>query len=106
MLSIKDVFFTIQPYPAGPFAIQDLDSSVRGKLDVEIIEQNGKTNKFQIDTAYVPYLTRPGQVRYKVVAGRSRDKLHNTEGPIFGTTEAAFGLSNALDYVWWYHFRR
>ncbi|HEK3218849.1 TPA: fimbria/pilus outer membrane usher protein [Proteus mirabilis] len=81
--------------PAGPFAIQDLDSSVRGKLDVEIIEQNGKTNKFQIDTAYVPYLTRPGQVRYKVVAGRSRDKLHNTEGPIFGTTEAAFGLSNA-----------
>ncbi|WP_163468096.1 fimbria/pilus outer membrane usher protein, partial [Klebsiella michiganensis] len=55
--------------PAGPFAIQDLDSSVRGKLDVEIIEQNGKTNKFQIDTAYVPYLTRPGQVRYKVVAG-------------------------------------
>ncbi|MGM0938291.1 MAG: fimbria/pilus outer membrane usher protein [Pseudomonadota bacterium] len=81
--------------PAGPFAIQDLDSSVRGKLDVEIIEQNGKTNQFQIDTAYVPYLTRPGQVRYKLVSGRSRDKLHNTEGPIFASTEAAVGLSNA-----------
>ncbi|EFA5327772.1 PapC/FimD family outer membrane usher protein, partial [Escherichia coli] len=28
--------------PAGPFTIQDLDSSVRGRLDVEIIEQNGQ----------------------------------------------------------------
>lgn len=81
--------------PAGPFAIQDLDSSVRGKLDVEIIEQNGKMSTFQVDTAYVPYLTRPGQVRYKVVTGRSRDKLHSTEGPVFASTEAAFGLSNA-----------
>ncbi|HCI9262639.1 TPA: P fimbrial usher protein PapC, partial [Escherichia coli] len=28
--------------PAGPFSIQDLDSSVRGRLDVEVIEQNGR----------------------------------------------------------------
>lgn len=28
--------------PAGPFTIQDLDSSVRGRLDVEVIEQDGR----------------------------------------------------------------
>ncbi len=28
--------------PAGTFSIQDLSSSVRGILDVEIFEQNGK----------------------------------------------------------------
>ncbi|HFI3524323.1 TPA: fimbria/pilus outer membrane usher protein, partial [Escherichia coli] len=49
--------------PAGPFSIQDLDSSVRGRLDVEVIEQNGRKKTFQVDTASVPYLTRPGQVR-------------------------------------------
>ena len=48
--------------PAGPFTIQDLDSSVRGRLDVEVIEQNGQKKTFQVDTAYVPYLTRPGQI--------------------------------------------
>ncbi len=31
--------------PAGPFSIQDLDSSVRGRLDVEVIEQNGDGRK-------------------------------------------------------------
>lgn len=30
--------------PAGPFTIQDLDSSVRGRLDVEVIEQDGRKN--------------------------------------------------------------
>ncbi|HFO6742172.1 TPA: fimbria/pilus outer membrane usher protein, partial [Escherichia coli] len=43
--------------PAGPFTIQDLDSSVRGRLDVEVIEQDGRKKTFQVDTAYVPYLT-------------------------------------------------
>jgi outer membrane usher protein PapC len=80
--------------PAGPFAIQDLDSYVRGKLDVEIIEQNGEKKHFQVDTAYVPYLTRPGQVRYKVVSGRSRQDNHSTEGPLFLAGEASWGISN------------
>lgn len=33
--------------PAGPFSIQDLDSSVRGRLDVEVIEQNGRKKTFR-----------------------------------------------------------
>ncbi len=67
------------------------DSSVRGRLDVEVIEQNGRKKTFQVDTASVPYLTRPGQVRYKLVSGRSRGYGHETEGPVFATGEASRG---------------
>ncbi|EHP67120.1 TPA: PapC/FimD family outer membrane usher protein [Escherichia coli] len=80
--------------PAGPFTIQDLDSSVRGRLDVEVIEQDGRKKTFQVDTAYVPYLTRPGQIRYKLVSGRSRNYEHTTEGPVFAAGEASWGISN------------
>ncbi|EHM2992836.1 fimbria/pilus outer membrane usher protein [Escherichia coli] len=80
--------------PAGPFTIQELDSSVRGRLDVEVIEQDGRKKTFQVDTAYVPYLTRPGQIRYKLVSGRSRNYEHTMEGPIFAAGEASWGISN------------
>ncbi|STB68608.1 fimbrial usher protein [Citrobacter freundii] len=80
--------------PAGPFTIQDLDSSVRGRLDVEIIEQNGQKKTFQVDTAYVPYLTRPGQIRYKLISGRSRKNEHSLEGPVFAATEVSWGIDN------------
>lgn len=81
--------------PAGPFTIQDLDSSIRGRLDVEVIEQNGQKKTFQVDTAYVPYLTRPGKIRYKLISGRSRNYEHTTEGPIFAAGEASWGISNS-----------
>ncbi|HBA9710778.1 TPA: fimbria/pilus outer membrane usher protein [Escherichia coli] len=80
--------------PAGPFSIQELDSSVRGRLDVEVIEQDGRKKTFQLDTAYVPYLTRPGQIRYKIISGRSRSNEHSTEGPFFTTGEASWGINN------------
>ncbi|MEZ2578435.1 fimbria/pilus outer membrane usher protein, partial [Buttiauxella ferragutiae] len=80
--------------PAGAFTIQDLDSSVRGRLDVEVTEQNGQKKKFQVDTAYVPYLTRPGQVRYKVSGGKPQTYDHNTEGPAFVSGEASWGINN------------
>lgn len=80
--------------PAGPFSIQDIDSSVRGTLDVTITEQDGRVKTSQVNAAYVPYLTRPGQLRYKLVAGRSRQNFHNTEGPVFGASELSWGLNN------------
>lgn len=80
--------------PAGPFTIQDLDSSVRGRLNVEVTEQNGQKKTFEVDTAYVPYLTRPGQIRYKLVSGRSRSYEHTMEGPTFGAGEVSWGISN------------
>lgn len=56
--------------PAGPFNIQDLRSSVRGTLDVQVEEQDGSISTFQVNTANIPYLTRPGYVRYNVAVAR------------------------------------
>ncbi|MDI5829363.1 fimbria/pilus outer membrane usher protein, partial [Salmonella enterica subsp. enterica serovar Kentucky] len=52
--------------PAGPFRIQDLNQSVSGTLHVTVEEQNGQTQEFDVNTASVPFLTRPGMVRYKM----------------------------------------
>lgn len=50
---------------AGPYRIQDLDSGVSGNLDVRVEEQDGSVKQYQVSTATIPYLTRPGQVRLK-----------------------------------------
>ena len=50
--------------PPGPFRIQDLNDAVSGQLEVRVEEQDGSTQDFTIDTASIPYLTRPGSVRY------------------------------------------
>ncbi|QLG92191.1 outer membrane usher protein [Pseudomonas yamanorum] len=79
---------------AGPFRIQDLQDAVTGKLDVRVEEQDGAVHSFQIDTAGVPYLTRPGQVRYKVAAGRPSNLQYGSDGDFFGTGEFSWGISN------------
>ncbi|MBN6028872.1 fimbria/pilus outer membrane usher protein [Pantoea ananatis] len=80
---------------AGPFRIQELNSAVSGELDVAVAEQDGSTQHFQVTTATIPYLTRPGQIRYKFATGRSSNYSHNLEGPLFGTAEASWGISNS-----------
>lgn len=79
---------------AGPFRIQDLNSAVSGKLDVKVEEQDGSTQNFQVDTASIPYLTRPGLVRYKFSAGKPSDSKHHMQGPEFGTGEFSWGINN------------
>lgn len=79
---------------AGPFRIQDLDSAVSGKLDVRVEEADGSVQTFQVDTATIPYLTRPGQVRFKLAAGRPTDWEHDVDGPLFATGEFSWGVSN------------
>lgn len=79
---------------AGPFRIQDLNSAVSGKLDVKVEEQNGSVSTFQVDTANIPYLTRPGLVRYKFSAGKPTDVEHHTQGPEFGTGEFSWGINS------------
>ena len=81
--------------PAGPFAIQDLSSSVRGKLDVKVEEQDGSVSTFQVDTASIPYLTRPGYVRYNMALGKPSAYDHRTQGPVFSAGDFSWGLSNA-----------
>jgi outer membrane usher protein FimD/PapC len=80
--------------PAGPFRIQSLDNAIRGTLDVKVTEQNGEERTFSVSTASVPYLTRPGQIRYQIMAGRPSSWQHDIEGPAFASGEVAWGISN------------
>jgi outer membrane usher protein FimD/PapC len=79
---------------AGPFRIQDLNDAVTGRLDVRVEEQDGSVHTFQFDTAGVPYLTRPGHVRYKVAMGRPSNLHYGADDDFFGTGEFSWGVSN------------
>lgn len=81
--------------PSGPFRIQDLSSAVTGKLDVKVEEQDGTVQTFQVDTATIPYLTRPGMVRYKLAMGRPSTYEHHLQGPTFATGEFSWGIANS-----------
>jgi len=80
--------------PQGAFRIQDLNDAVSGKLDVRVEEQDGSVQEFQMDTASIPYLTRPGTVRYKLATGKPSDWEHQVDGPAFATGEFSWGVSN------------
>lgn len=80
--------------PAGPFQIQTLDSSIRGTLDVTVREENGEEQKFSVTTAALPYLTRPGQIRYKFAAGKPRYDGRHLEGDMTASGELSYGLNN------------
>ncbi|WP_337137119.1 outer membrane usher protein [Morganella morganii] len=79
---------------AGPFQIRDLSNALSGKLDVEVAEQDGSVQTFQVDAASVPYLTRPGLVRYKVALGKPSEYDHRVKGPEFISSEFSWGVSN------------
>lgn len=78
----------------GPFRIQDLNDAVNGELNVRVEEQDGSVQEFIVNTASIPYLTRPGSVRFKFAAGKPSDLKHRTRGPLFGTGEFSWGVSN------------
>ncbi|CAK9883931.1 MAG: Outer membrane usher protein PapC [Candidatus Erwinia impunctatus] len=79
---------------AGPFRIQELNNAINSELDVRVEEQDGTAQTFQVTSASVPYLTRPGQVRYKFATGRPSNYQHKMEGPLFATSEVSWGVSN------------
>lgn len=76
---------------AGPFRIQDINNAVSGDLKVKVEEQDGSVQEFVMSTADIPYLTRPGRVRFKVAAGRPSDLQHRARGSLFGTGEFSWG---------------
>lgn len=78
----------------GPFRIQELSQAVSGTLDVRVQEQDGRVQTFQVDTASIPYLTRPGMVRYKSAIGRPTDWKHRVQSDPFATGEFSWGVSN------------
>ncbi|MGP3070588.1 outer membrane usher protein [Serratia nevei] len=79
---------------AGPFRIQDINDAVSGELDVKVEEQDGSVQAFKMNTANIPYLTRPGSVRFKLATGKPSDWEHHSRGPLFGTGEFSWGVSN------------
>nr|WP_154325408.1 outer membrane usher protein [Pantoea sp. 201603H] len=79
---------------AGPFRIQDINDAVSGQLDVRVEEQDGSVQTFTMNTANIPYLTRPGSVRFKLAAGKPSDFEHHTQGSVFTTGEFSWGVSN------------
>ncbi|ENG4185981.1 fimbria/pilus outer membrane usher protein [Providencia rettgeri] len=80
---------------AGPFKISDLNSYVKGQLDVKVEEADGSVQTYTTDTATVPYLTRPGQIRYKLFTGKPSDNQRHVEGPLFTSGELSWGVTNA-----------
>lgn len=108
------VLYQTQVAP-GPFRIQDLNDSISGQLDVKIEEQNGEVRSFTMNTSDIPYLTRPGTVRYKLAVGKPEGyqyehysgetegdyrnetytDLHHTYGaPIFAAGESSWGINS------------
>jgi outer membrane usher protein FimD/PapC len=79
---------------SGPFHIQDLNSAVSGTLDVKVEEQDGSVRTWQVDSASIPYLTRPGMVRYKIASGKPSDYDHHSQGPGFATGEFSWGVNS------------
>ena len=80
--------------PAGPFKIQDLNDSVSGTLNVRVEEEDGAVREFNVETASIPFLTRPGAIRYKTAIGRPTTLSHHVEGDLFFTGEFSWGISN------------
>lgn len=80
--------------PPGPFRIRDINSAVSGKLDIEIREDDGSTQSYQMETANVPYLSRPGYMRYNLTLGRPTSYDREDTGPTFATGEMSWGLNS------------
>lgn len=79
--------------PPGPFVIQDLNQSVQGTLDVNVTEEDGRVSTFQVSAESVPFLTRKGQVRYKLAVGKARrDASHDVEDSAFMSGEFSWGM--------------
>ena len=79
---------------AGPYRIQDLNDAVTGTLDVRVEEQDGSVNTFKVESSSIPYLTRPGTVRYKLATGRPSYLHDGGQGSVFGAGEFSWGVSN------------
>lgn len=87
------VLFETQVAP-GPFRIGELSSAVNGTLLVRVEEEDGSIQEFQTETATIPYLSRPGQTRYKFASGKATSDSHDPHGPVFYTGEISRGITN------------
>ncbi|MCE4057183.1 fimbria/pilus outer membrane usher protein [Pseudomonas sp. Au-Pse12] len=80
--------------PPGPFRIRDLNSAVSGKLDVEITQDDGRVQRYQMETANLPYLSRPGHFRYNLTMGRPSNHDREMTDPLFLNGDLSWGLNS------------
>lgn len=79
----------------GPFEIDDLRNvSGGGDLDVEVIEADGRTERFVVPFAAVPQLLRQGQQRASVTLGELRTP--NTGNPVFAEATLRRGVGSGF----------
>ncbi|MFB2712186.1 fimbria/pilus outer membrane usher protein [Aeromonas veronii] len=79
---------------AGPFRIQELSNGITGVLDVRVEGVDGTAQQFQVNTATIPYLARPGSLRYRVYGGKVALDRHQFDGPLFASGEFSWGIDN------------
>jgi len=61
--------------PPGPFVIDDLyPTAYNGDLHVEVLEADGSSHTFSLPFAAVPQSLRPGNLRYQLALGRTRNR--------------------------------
>ncbi len=80
--------------PAGPFRIQSLNSGISGTLQVVVEESDGRISEFEVEATNVPFLSRPGTIRYKISTGRPTDLRHHVDGDLFAQSEISLGVNN------------
>lgn len=76
--------------PPGNFVINDLSDTASGELKVTIREENGEERTSTIQTANVPFLTRSGHVRYKIMMGKTNE--YGSFNPYLATAEGSIGI--------------
>lgn len=80
--------------PAGPYNISDLSDNVNGMLDVRIEYVDGTVSTYQFNAPDVPFLTRPGRLRYNVAVGQASNRYDDS--PMFSAGEISYGVNNQL----------
>lgn len=81
--------------PSGPFEINDLYSSgYKGNLIVKVVESNGYTHQFIVNSNYLPSSLREGAFRYNFSAGKVKNYSNiNTQ---FSDLNLKYGLNNLI----------
>lgn len=84
--------------PAGPFVLKDLNQSVMGTVDITVTEDSGRETKFQFTTTNIPFLTRKGQVSYKLNAGQLAPRYNSDINNNFISLETSIGVFNNTSF--------
>lgn len=79
----------------GPFVLPPLNQTTQGELDVTVRESDGEVKNWQVNTASVQLMVRPGQFIYHLSGGKtSYSGANRADGTPFVAGEAQWGIFN------------